>query len=156
MLYLEKKQESDGLKFEWDQEKNLINQKKHKISFETAAYVFADKNYIEMYDFEHSIDEDRYIAIGCVGEVLFVVFTERKENIRLIPPDWQQNQRGGSIMLKTFTINKGQKPTKEQLQEVMDAKNSPIITDEDAPELSPAMFKAFKSSVIQRNRKKNA
>lgn len=37
-----------------------------------------------MYDFEHSIDEDRYIAIGCVGEVLFVVFTERKENIRLI------------------------------------------------------------------------
>lgn len=59
-------------------------------------------------------------------------------------------------MLKTFTINKGQKPTKEQLQEVMDAKNSPIITDEDAPELSPAMLKAFKSSVIQRDRKKNA
>ena len=59
-------------------------------------------------------------------------------------------------MLKTFTINKGQKPTKEQLQEVTDAKNSPIITDEDAPELSPAMLKAFKSSVIQRNRKKNA
>lgn len=49
MLYLEKKQESDGLKFEWDQEKNLINQKKHKISFETAAYVFADKNYIKLY-----------------------------------------------------------------------------------------------------------
>ena len=59
-------------------------------------------------------------------------------------------------MLKTFTINKGQKPTKEQLQEVMDAKNSPIITDEDAPELSPAMLKAFKSSVIHMNRKKNA
>ena len=59
-------------------------------------------------------------------------------------------------MLKTFTINKGRKPTKEQLQEVMDAKNSPILTDEDAPELSPAMLKAFKSSVIQRNRKKNA
>ena len=59
-------------------------------------------------------------------------------------------------MIKTFTINKGQKPTKEQLQEVMDAKNFPIVTDEDAPELSPAMLKAFKSSVIQRNRKKNA
>ena len=37
-----------------------------------------------MYDFEHSTEEDRYTAIGCVGEVLFVVFTERKENIRLI------------------------------------------------------------------------
>lgn len=38
-----------------------------------------------MFDFEHSIDEDRYIAIGKVGEVLFVVFTERKDTIRLIP-----------------------------------------------------------------------
>ena len=68
------------LKFEWDEEKNQINKRKHKISFETAAYVFED----EMYDFEHSIEEDRYIAIGCVGDVLFVVFTERKDNIRLI------------------------------------------------------------------------
>ena len=70
--------------FEWDEEKNILNQRKHGISFETAAYVFADENYIEMYDFEHSISEDRYIAIGRVGDVIFVVFTERKEKIRLI------------------------------------------------------------------------
>ena len=44
--------------FEWNQEKNLINKKKHGISFETAAYVFYDEQYIEMFDFEHSIDED--------------------------------------------------------------------------------------------------
>ena len=37
-----------------------------------------------MFDFEHSVDEDRYIAIGKVGDVLFVVFTERKDTIRLI------------------------------------------------------------------------
>ena len=37
-----------------------------------------------MYDFDHSIDEDRYIAIGCVENVLFVVFTEKRESIRLI------------------------------------------------------------------------
>lgn len=59
-------------------------------------------------------------------------------------------------MTKTFIINKGQQPTDEQLQEVMDAKKKPIIFDDDSPELSPAMYKAFKSSVIQRNRKKNA
>ena len=35
-------------------------------------------------DFEHSTDEDRYIAIGMVGDVLFVVFTERSERIRII------------------------------------------------------------------------
>lgn len=72
------------MKFEWDEEKNRINKRKHKISFETAAHVFYDPDYIEMYDFEHSIDEDCYIALGKVGDVLFVVFTERKETIRLI------------------------------------------------------------------------
>ena len=59
-------------------------------------------------------------------------------------------------MTRTFTIDKGQKPTDEQLQEVIDAKKQPIVFDEDSPKLSPAMYKAFKSSVIQRNRKKNA
>ena len=62
----------------------FVNKEKHKISFETAAHVFDDPNYIEMYDFEHSADEDRYVAIGKVGDVLFVVFTERKDAIRLI------------------------------------------------------------------------
>lgn len=72
------------MQFEWDEDKNFINKEKHKISFGTAAYVFDDPYYIEMFDFEHSIEEDRYIAIGKVGEVLFVVFTERKDTIRLI------------------------------------------------------------------------
>lgn len=72
------------MKFEWDENKNAKNKEKHKISFETAAYVFDDPYYIEMFDFEHSTDEDRYIAIGKVGDVLFVVFTEKKDAIRLI------------------------------------------------------------------------
>lgn len=59
-------------------------------------------------------------------------------------------------MTKIFTIKKGQKPTNEQLQEVKEAKKHPIVFDEDSPELSPAMYKAFKSCVIQRNRKKKA
>ena len=46
--------------------------------------MFSDEHYIEMYDFEHSIEEDRFIAIGLVDKVLFVVFTERKESVRLI------------------------------------------------------------------------
>ncbi|MFQ9389756.1 MAG: hypothetical protein ACLR1V_13985 [Coprococcus sp.] len=58
-------------------------------------------------------------------------------------------------MTKTFIINKGQKPSKEQIREVMEAKKYPIEPDEDAPELC-VLYKAFKSSVIQRNRRKNA
>lgn len=59
-------------------------------------------------------------------------------------------------MTKTFIIENGQKPTDEQLKEIEDAKNNPIVFDEDCEELSPAMMKAFKSAVIQRNRKKKA
>ncbi len=59
-------------------------------------------------------------------------------------------------MTKTFTIENGQKPTVEQLKEIEEAKKHPIPFDEDCQELSPAMMKAFRSSVIQRNRKKKA
>ena len=52
------------MKFEWDEDKNIINKEKHKISFETAAYIFNNPYYIEMFGFEHIIDEDRYIAQG--------------------------------------------------------------------------------------------
>ena len=57
-------------------------------------------------------------------------------------------------MTKTFTLNEGQKPTKEQLEEVREAAKREIQFDEDAPELSAALYKAFKSSVAQRNRRK--
>lgn len=59
-------------------------------------------------------------------------------------------------MTKAFTIEKGQRPTEEQLQEVEEAKKSPIVFDEDCEELSPAMMKAFQSVVAQRNRNQNA
>ena len=70
--------------FEWDEDKNKANIKKHKISFEAAKYVFNDDSRIEIYDFQHSTDEDRYNTIGMVNDVLFVVYTERSEAIRLI------------------------------------------------------------------------
>ena len=60
-------------------------------------------------------------------------------------------------MTKTFTIKDGQRPTKEQLEEVKAAAKREIQFDEDAPELSPAMLKAFQCSAAQRNRRrKNA
>lgn len=57
-------------------------------------------------------------------------------------------------MIRTFTIKEDQVPTQEQLEEVKAAAKREIQFDEDCPELSPAMFKAFKCTVTQRNRKK--
>ena len=69
---------------EWDDAKNDMNILKHGISFELASRVFYDEYRIEYYDNVHSTDEDRYIVLGVVGDVLFVVYTERGEAIRLI------------------------------------------------------------------------
>ena len=72
--------------FEWDDNKNIKNQKIHDgISFEIAVRVFLDEKRIERYDEKHSTeDEDRWDVIGLVENVLFVVYTERKDRIRII------------------------------------------------------------------------
>lgn len=75
------------MQFEWDEEKNMINIQKHGFGFETALHVFADENRIEYYDEYHSGEEERYITIGMVDNVLMVimvVYTERDDKIRLI------------------------------------------------------------------------
>jgi uncharacterized DUF497 family protein len=41
-----------AVKFEWDQAKNLANQKKHGVSFEEAESVFAAADYLEIFDEE--------------------------------------------------------------------------------------------------------
>lgn len=69
---------------EWDDRKNKINREKHGISFETAAHVFDDINRIEYFDEAHSADEDRYIVLGLVRKVLFVVYTDRGDATRII------------------------------------------------------------------------
>lgn len=68
-----------NVEFEWDEEKNKKNIKKHGISFEQAITVFLDPNVLTVPD-PYS-DEDRWDAIGFVGTILFVVYTERKDNI---------------------------------------------------------------------------
>ena len=75
---------STELYFEWDEEKEVANIKKHGIDFKSASFVFLDMNRIEIFDEAHSELEDRYITIGVVEEVLTVVYTERKKSIRII------------------------------------------------------------------------
>lgn len=74
----------DGRHFEWDDNKEKINIQKHGLSFSTAYNVFNDINRIEYYDEKHSIDEERYIVLGLVQNVLFVVCTDRKDSTRII------------------------------------------------------------------------
>ena len=72
------------MQFEWDEDKAALNLKKHGVDFRDAARVFYDVYRIEWYDATHSGDEERYNTIGKVREVLFVVYTERRERTRII------------------------------------------------------------------------
>ena len=70
--------------FEWDDNKEQINIKKHGMDFETASRVFDDENRIEIYDDLHSNYEDRYITIGMIDEITciaMVVYTERGTDV---------------------------------------------------------------------------
>jgi uncharacterized DUF497 family protein len=71
---------------EWDEEKNEINKREHGLAFEDAQYVFTDPERLERFDRseENASEEDRMQTLGMVGKVLFVVYTERGENKRLI------------------------------------------------------------------------
>ena len=81
--------------FEWDDSKEQTNIIKHGIDFSTAARVFHDENRIEFYDEAHSESEDRYITIGQINGIaiiVMVVYTERKDAIRLISARKATNQ----------------------------------------------------------------
>lgn len=54
----------ETIRFEWDETKNQINQKRHKISFAEAKTVFYDSQAIVIDDPDHSQDEDRFIILG--------------------------------------------------------------------------------------------
>jgi uncharacterized DUF497 family protein len=77
---------SDDSRFEWDEDKNRVNIKKHGISFDEVLEVFDDPCFLEGYDFEHSIQEERYYGIGCLNNVLImlVFYTERGNRKRII------------------------------------------------------------------------
>ena len=70
--------------FEWDPKKDRINKKAHGISFSAAKFIFNDAERWERYDKAHSDKEDRWQTIGLVDKVLFVVYSEQGDTIRII------------------------------------------------------------------------
>ena len=61
------------LAFEWDDGKNMLNKRKHRISFEEALTVFADDNALLLRDPEHSTEEDRFILMGFSASLRILV-----------------------------------------------------------------------------------
>lgn len=74
--------------FEWDANKNKINIRKHKISFEEAKTVFYDDKARIIADPEHSQDEDRFIILGLSTALRLLIvchcYRQKEEIIRII------------------------------------------------------------------------
>ena len=57
-------------------------------------------------------------------------------------------------MIRTVTLDRNQKPTQEQIRQIEVAAKKEIVFDEDSPELTPAMEKAFRLAAKNRNTQK--
>ncbi len=75
------------MRYEWNQDKDRVNQAKHKVSFETACLVFEDPDHLSIQD-RHKHDEERWQTLGMDdGVVLLLVahtVVEDEEIIRII------------------------------------------------------------------------
>jgi len=77
--------------FAWDARKATRNLRKHGVSFEEAATVFADPDALEWEDLEYSHPENRFkrLGISSQGRILILVYSYRrmkdgKETLRII------------------------------------------------------------------------
>ena len=79
------------MRFEWDAKKSRSNEKKHGLSFSEVKILFeSGVDYLEIYDEGHSLDEDRFIAIGPIERgIVVIVWTERPDgSVRIISARW--------------------------------------------------------------------
>jgi uncharacterized DUF497 family protein len=92
-------------RFEWDTEKDVLNQEKHGVSFSVAQYVFADPQRVIAKDESHSQHEERFYCFGKVdGGILTVRFTYRSSVIRIIGAGYWR--KGKSIYERENQIHK--------------------------------------------------
>ena len=76
--------------FEWDARKAAANLRKHGVSFDEAATVFADPDALDGPDLDHSEHEARFLRLGksLADRVLMLAYTIRgsgdAETIRII------------------------------------------------------------------------
>jgi len=74
--------------FNWDEDKETINIKKHGISFREAVSVFNDPNILIKHDVDHSDSEDRFIILGMSDKPRLLVvchcYRESDKIIRII------------------------------------------------------------------------
>lgn len=87
--------------YEWDEEKNTINQAKHGIAFEEACYAFEDPHRLIIKDVFHSTGEERWLCVGDIGTgIVTVRFTYRGNKIRIFGAGYWRKLRRKYLQAK--------------------------------------------------------
>jgi uncharacterized protein len=70
----------------WDENKDSMNRRKHRVSFPEASEVFFDPLLVTQVDHRHAVDEMRFFSLGETRSkrLLAVAHTEEDELIRII------------------------------------------------------------------------
>ncbi len=118
------------MRFEWDENKNRQNLRKHDVRFETAVLVFDDPYAITQRDYTFN-DEERWITVGAIGpgSILLVFIRFMKSTTK---------RSFASSQLAPRSPRKGEpmrKLTKEQKRDIqaIAAKRDEDIDFSDAP-----------------------
>lgn len=85
------------IEFEWDEGNRDKNLKKHRVTNQECEEVFFDPQKKTLSDPLHSGKEERFILIGQTKKqrLLFIVFTIRKQRVRIISArDLNKKEKG--------------------------------------------------------------
>ncbi|MFH0989861.1 MAG: BrnT family toxin [bacterium] len=78
----------NNIQFAWDEAKNSLNRRKHKVSFEEAKTCFFDDSALLIYDPDHSEDEDKFILLGLSNQAKLLIvchcYREDKDGFEII------------------------------------------------------------------------
>lgn len=77
---------NECISFQWDEGNAGKNWLRHKVSPSECEQIFFNLPLVPSEDKKHSQEEERYYALGKtdMGRLLFIVFTIRGKNIRII------------------------------------------------------------------------
>jgi uncharacterized protein len=81
------------MRFEWDEAKNLSNQQKHDVSFETARDVFDDPLHRSVAD-RIEDGEQRWVTTGAIGGLVLLI----------VAHSW--NDAGGDEVVRIISARK--------------------------------------------------
>ena len=92
------------MRFEWDPDKDEINREKHGIAFDEVIELFTTAaEFLEIYDDEHSDEEERFIGIGPTASgFVVVVYTEREDDVVRIVSARKASKREIELYRKTL------------------------------------------------------